>query len=91
MLRWVIPELLITLFVATVALSVNPLYLGLLFAQLAFYATAFYGWSQAKKGCELPTLIYVPFYFCAMNLAALFGLYRYASGWKTQHWRKAQR
>jgi cellulose synthase/poly-beta-1,6-N-acetylglucosamine synthase-like glycosyltransferase len=90
-LRWLIPELLIVLFVATIALSANPLYQGLLFAQFAFYATAFYGWGRAKKGRELPTLIYVPFYFCAMNLAALFGLYRYASGWKTQHWRKAQR
>ena len=90
-LRWLIPELLIVLFVATIALVAKPLYQALLFAQLAFYSTALYGWGQAKKGCELPTLIYVPFYFCAMNLAALFGLYRYASGWKTQHWRKAQR
>ena len=90
-LRWLIPELLIALFVATIALSSTPLYQVLLIAQLAFYATAFYGWGQTKKGRELPTLIYVPFYFCAMNLAALFGLYRYASGWKTQHWRKAQR
>lgn len=90
-LRWLIPELLIVIFVASAALGASPVYQGLLVAQLAFYATAFYGWTLAKKGGELPTLVYVPFYFCAMNLAALFGLYRYASGWKTQHWRKAQR
>lgn len=90
-LRWLIPELLIALFLATVVLIAKPLYQALLFAQLAFYGAALYGWGQARKGGELPTLIYIPFYFCAMNLAALFGLYRYASGWKTQHWRKAQR
>lgn len=91
LLRWLIPELLIAILISSIALSFKPQYQALLIAQIAFYLTALYGWKEAKKGRQLPAVIYVPFYFCAMNLAALFGLHRYASGWQTQHWRKAQR
>ena len=91
LLRWLIPELLIIVFLLTVALSGQSWCRALLAVQLVFYATALYGWSVARRGESLGTLGYVPFYFCAMNCAALFGLYRYVSGWQMQHWRKAQR
>ena len=71
LLRWLIPELLIAILISSIALSFKPQYQALLIAQIAFYLTALYGWKEAKKGRQLPAVIYVPFYFCAMNLAAL--------------------
>jgi len=91
LLRWLIPELLIIILPLSILLSAQPAYLALVFAQCTFYSTALYGYALARRGEELPAIIYVPFYFCAMNLAALFGLQRYAKGWKTENWRKAQR
>lgn len=91
LLRWLIPELLIAILLFSISLSTQPVYLALVLAQFIFYATALYGYGVVRKGGPLPAIIYVPFYFCAMNLAALCGLQRYASGWQTHHWRKAQR
>ena len=91
LLRWLIPELLIVIFLLSIALAPRPWCLTLLGAQLFFYAVALYGWTVVRGGAIPGTLVYVPFYFCAMNTAALFGLHRYVSGFQTQHWRKAQR
>ena len=62
----------------------------LFLAQLLFYGTAIYGYLRIRRG-PLPLLVYVPFYFCAMNLAALFGLYRFVVGQQNTQWRKAER
>lgn len=91
LLRWLIPELLIATLLLSILLSAQALYLALVLAQVLFYATALCAYPVVRKGGALPAMVYVPFYFCAMNLAALWGLHRYASGWQTRHWRKAQR
>lgn len=89
-LRWIVPELLIAVLILS-ALGEARWCLALLIAQLAFYTLALYGYVRLSRGAALPAIVYVPFYFCAMNLAALRGLYQYASGWQTSQWRKAQR
>jgi len=91
LLRWLVPELLIGILSFSILLSGEPVYLALLLAQVAFYATALCAYPVVRRGGTLPAIVYVPFYFCAMNLAALRGLHRYASGWQIQNWRKAQR
>lgn len=89
-LRWLSPVLLIGVFFATLAALPNPWMLAFLTAQLACYALAGLGWLLRKHG-ELPTVLYVPFYFCAMNLAALMGLVRFLRGQQQVQWRKAKR
>ena len=91
LLRWLIPELLIAILLLSVSLSAQSVYLALVLAQMLFYGTALYAYAVVRNGGAIPTIVYVPFYFCAMNLAALSGLHRYVSGWQTQNWRKAER
>ena len=87
-LRWLAPELLILMLLSSLLLSSQPAFLAMLCAQLAFYLLAGLGWRGRTRGA-LPIVIYVPFYFCAMNTAALFGLYRHMT--RSTQWKKAER
>ena len=88
-LRWVAPELLIVLLVASATQLHQPRYAALFGMQLAFYALGLTGLFLRSGTRPLPKLLYVPFYFCAMNAAAFMGLYRYLTG--TTMWKKAAR
>ena len=88
-LRWIGPELLIILFLASATQLHQPRYAALFWMQVAFYALALGGLFLRSGTKPLPKLLYVPFYFCAMNAAAFMGLYRYLTG--TTVWKKAAR
>ena len=45
-----------------------------------FYSLALVGW-LGRDGAGRNTVFYVPFYLCAMNLAALLGLWRFLTGY----------
>jgi biofilm PGA synthesis N-glycosyltransferase PgaC len=90
LLRWGMPIFLILLIIVTVAQIGTWPYLLLFAAQVIFYGLAGMGalapqWRQSLK------ILYVPFYFTAMNIAALFGLMRFLSGNQTVTWHKAKR
>jgi len=87
-LRWLAAEFLLLMLVCSVLLATQPFFQLMLIAQLGFYALAWVGWQRRALGA-MPIALYVPFYFCAMNLAALFGLYRYVTS--TTQWKKAER
>lgn len=87
-LRWLAVEFLILMLVCSLLLVAQPFFQVMLLAQVAFYLLAWIGW-RLRKRRALPLALYVPFYFCAMNLAALFGLYRHLSS--TTQWKKAER
>lgn len=88
-LRWIAPALLILMAVTSVLLSAQPFFFALTVAQGAFYTLAAFGWLARRRQRTLA--LYVPFYFCAMNLAALHGLARFLRGRYTPAWRKAER
>ena len=90
-LRWLAPVFLIVVLAASVALAREPLYLAALVAQVAFYALAALGWMLIGRVKDLPSPLYVPFYFTTMNLAAFRGLLRFLRRSQTVHWRRAQR
>lgn len=87
-LRWIAPELLVILALTSALLSSQLFFLMAFCAQAAFYLLALAGWLSPRK-YALPLMLYLPFYFSAMNLAAFMGLYRYLSG--TTAWKKAAR
>lgn len=89
-LRWLAPLFLIMVLAASAVLSYEPLFLAALAAQIGFYGLALAGYWRIGRG-RLPVAIYVPFYFTAMNLAALWGLLRFLRRRQTVQWRKAQR
>ncbi len=88
LLRWIIPELLLIVFIGAIALSGQAFYLALAVLQIAFYGLALYGW---RRGGQVASVIYIPFYFAAMNLAAFYGLVRFISKRQGVAWRKAAR
>ncbi len=92
-LRWVAtPFLLIVMFIVNLALAFNgnPLYQIIFGLQLLFYLAALAGWYLENKKTRLK-LLFVPYYFCMMNLAAIFGFKRFMSGPQKGAWEKAKR
>lgn len=89
-LRWTAPELLIAVLLSSVVLAAagDAFFIVMLALQIAFYLLAIRGWQKRRDGA-LPIALYVPFYFCAMNTAALFGLYRHLTS--STQWKKAAR
>lgn len=90
LLRWLAPELMIVIALTSLRLIDETRFLAVVILQVIFYSLAIAGW-RARGQEHVSPLIYVPFYFCAMNLAALLGLYRYIVRTQTTHWRKAER
>ena len=91
LLRWMVPELLILLFLSTWLLAERPLFALLFVGQVGFYGLALLGWVRPGRG-ELPRLLYVPMYFGVMSLAALVGQVRFLTKpHQTSLWRRAAR
>lgn len=81
--RLVVPFGMIAALVANMFLLDNPVYVGLLFVQFAFYGIALLGTVWQLR----PKMLLLPFYFCMINAATFFGLYyaltsRRAMAWK---------
>jgi len=50
---------------------------------------AFCGWISQRLRRWMP--VYVPYYFCAVNVAAAIGLWRYLIGQQSVLWQKVSR
>jgi cellulose synthase/poly-beta-1,6-N-acetylglucosamine synthase-like glycosyltransferase len=90
LLRWLAPEFMILIAVTSLWLIYRPFFFGMAMLQGIFYSLALVGW-LGRGGAGRHTVFYVPFYLCAMNLAALLGLWRFLTGTQTTQWRKAER
>ncbi len=93
LLRWLVtPFLLIVMFVVNLVLAfTGSTFYQVLFAlQLVFYLAALMGWFLENRKTRLK-ILFVPYYFCMMNAAALFGFKRFMSGPQKGAWQKAKR
>ena len=90
LLRWLAPELMILAALSSLMLLDDPFFRAAAILQAIFYALALVGWLGAGRA-RRSSITYVPFYFCAMNLAALRGLWRFLTGTQSTQWRKAER
>ncbi|MFQ5737132.1 MAG: glycosyltransferase family 2 protein [Thermodesulfobacteriota bacterium] len=89
-LRWSAPFLMIMLFAVSVALRGGPLYANLLLAQTGFYTLAIAGLMIARYR-SMPFFLYVPFYFCNLNLALLCGFVKAMTGTQKTTWERTER
>jgi len=89
-LRWILPLLLIGLFVTSAMLWSHPLYRAVLIAQGLFYTWAGLGFlfRERLQGVRYALLGY---YLVAIHLAYLVGLARYATGCAAPTWQRAHR
>jgi len=90
LLRWWAPFFLGALFVtAAVNAAEHLLFAAAFAAQVAFYGFALLGWGSSKL--RRWGGVYIPYYFCATNLAAVQGLWRFLHGRQAITWEKVGR
>lgn len=89
-LRWLMPLFLIVLLLISVLRSGELFYALLLIAQAVFYGLATLG-ALVPATRQASRLVYVPFYFTTMNLAAFAGLIKFLRGRQGVLWSKAAR
>lgn len=91
LLRWSIPFLLILLFGINIVLQThNAFYKATFIVQFGFYVLAIMGLFIIKNR-KLPFIVYVPFYFCNLNLALLIGFLRAITGKQKTIWERTER
>ncbi|PWJ56787.1 cellulose synthase/poly-beta-1,6-N-acetylglucosamine synthase-like glycosyltransferase [Dyadobacter jejuensis] len=94
-LRWTLTPLLLPVILLLNILIVAqphaaPIYNLALLAQGVFYGLALLGWVMENRKVRLKAL-FVPYYFCMMNVAVLAGIYRFAKGKQSAIWEKSVR
>ena len=89
-LRWMVPFLLIFLFIINITLFNEGIYKALFAVQVIFYVSAIIGWLGIKY-FKLPFILYVPFYFCNLNLALLMGFFKAVANTQKTTWERTER
>jgi cellulose synthase/poly-beta-1,6-N-acetylglucosamine synthase-like glycosyltransferase len=90
-LRWLVPLCLLVALACNALLApTSAVYLGLMLAQLVFYATAFGGHVLSRRR-RISGLLRLPTFFVSMNLALLIGFCRYVAGGYSGAWARSAR
>ena len=89
-LRWSAPFILVLVFVMNILLLDKGFYRVLFIPHFGFYLLAVIGLINIKNRI-LPFFIYLPFYFCNLNLALLLGYINAASGKQQAMWERTER
>ncbi len=87
-LRWFAPFLMIAALVSNAALLPRPLFAVLLALQLAFYILALFGALIRRRKI---VVFSAPYYFVTINLALLFGFFRFITGTQQAAWKRTAR
>jgi cellulose synthase/poly-beta-1,6-N-acetylglucosamine synthase-like glycosyltransferase len=89
LLRWWVPGFLFAAFASAFAAREHAVMAMAFGTQSVFYSLALCGWVSQTLRRWMP--VYVPYYFCAVNMAAAVGLWRYLLGRQSVTWQKVQR
>lgn len=94
-LRWAVTPFLLPVVwfinaLLTLQFPHNNLYLTLLTLQTLFYILAAIGW-KLEDNYQMPKLLFIPYYFCLMNYAAIAGWFRYINKEQSVNWERAKR
>jgi cellulose synthase/poly-beta-1,6-N-acetylglucosamine synthase-like glycosyltransferase len=90
LLRWLMPCLLLLIFVSSTALAREPFYSLALGAQALFYIVAL-GYGLNAFGLRRLRLSGIPYYFSLVNSAALFGIWKGLWGTQRVTWQRTTR
>ncbi|MFH1701753.1 MAG: glycosyltransferase family 2 protein [Candidatus Zixiibacteriota bacterium] len=90
LLRWVSGLFMIVLLLSNISLLDTDIsfYIWMLGIQSVFYLLALIGWVGRRSLTNF--LFYVPYYFAAVNLAAILGLLKYITGTQKAAWEKSR-
>jgi poly-beta-1,6-N-acetyl-D-glucosamine synthase len=89
--RWAAPFILILVFIFNIFLIESSFYLGLFLIQVMFYSFAVIGLLSERVNRKLPFFLYIPFYFCNLNVALLYGFIRVIGGVQKTTWESTAR
>ena len=90
-LRWTMPVWLAALFVVNLFL-LRGWYFVFFILQVAFYLLALWGYIRKKQGKDSVKFLYIPLYYCTMNIAAFKGLLSFLRREsQVKIWKKAAR
>ncbi len=84
-LRWLVPFMLIIIFISTLFIVDSTAGLILLSGQLAFYGAACVGLWQDRRGGS-SRVLRIPFYFCVVNAAAFVAVAEFLRGKTMAQW-----
>jgi cellulose synthase/poly-beta-1,6-N-acetylglucosamine synthase-like glycosyltransferase len=84
-LRWLIPFFLVIIFVSNAMILDNNFYKLLFIAQVVFYLSALFAWVMEKYGKKFK-LLFLPLYFCVVNIASLRAIFNLIRGRKMAVW-----
>jgi cellulose synthase/poly-beta-1,6-N-acetylglucosamine synthase-like glycosyltransferase len=91
-LRRTLPFFLLTAVVAGIWLTaLSPVWWLVLAPQLAFYGLAAAGWAARTRGWGRARPLWIPYYFCLVNLAAAAAVISVVGGVRFERWDPAQR
>ncbi len=83
--RWLIPFLLMIIFFSNTKLLDHGFYQLTFAAQLLFYLSALFAWVMEKRGKKY-TILFLPLYFCVLNLASLRAAGNFICGREMTTW-----
>lgn len=92
-LRWTLaPLALPIIFILNVilAMSGNPIYIGILVCQILFYLMGYIGYLLQEREVK-SKIFFVPYYFCVMNYAVYRGFFRFMNKSQSVKWERAKR
>ncbi len=84
-LRWFAPVFLLVALFAGIILWQSLFYRIATLLQTLFFALAAAGWA-AESRPKSPKILYLPYYFCLVNLASIFGIFKFFSGSLSPTW-----
>jgi cellulose synthase/poly-beta-1,6-N-acetylglucosamine synthase-like glycosyltransferase len=88
-LRWIVGVFMVGVLVSSLFLLSEGFYMTIFVLQIAFYLAAMGGYILEKSGMKVK-LLYVPYFFCLVNAAAISGVASMLFGEKLSTWEKAK-
>lgn len=90
-LRWMAPIFMLLLLASNLLLALySPFFAITLVLQFVFYALALIGWRVSSRPAQ-HMAFYIPYYFCAVNLASLVGMIEALRGRRYTTWNSSRR
>ncbi len=88
-LRWIVGVFMVGVLTSNLFLLGDNFYFVIFILQIAFYLAALTGYLFEKKGIKVK-LLYIPYFFCLVNAAAISGIINMLFGGKLSSWEKAK-
>ena len=86
LVRWLIPAFLVLIFISSTFLLSNAFYAVALGVQSLFYVLAVLGLLAERTRRKIPA-VYIPFYFCLLNVAAVVGIVQLVARKQVGRWK----